>query len=290
MSSRCLKVFVALAGALTTLAFYSDACADEHGSSATTRIAGQTSELRVCADPDNLPYSHQDQSGFENRIARLVAAELHARLTYFWLPQRRAFVRKSLGQNKCDLFIGVPAGFKQLLTTKPYYRSSYVFVARSADPVPLRSFEDMRLANLRIGVQLPGEDLAATPPGYALARRGAIENVVGYTVYGAGPAAQRVVQALERDQLDAALIWGPQAGYFARRSAIALTVTIAHAPSDLPMPFEFAIAMGVRKDASELRDALDAVIEKHRGEIDTILARYGVPRTDRTSTTPEVSW
>jgi mxaJ protein len=243
--------------------------------------AAEAGALRVCADPDNLPYSHADGSGFENRIAALVAGELHRPLEYFWLPLRRGFVRKTMGEGHCDVFIGVPAGFERVLATRPYYRSSYVFVTRATEAHPLRSFDDPRLAQLRIGVQLIGNDLAATPTGHALARHGAVDKVVGFTVYGDGPAAQRMVGALKDGTLDAALIWGPQAGYFASRCTVPLQLARASAPADVAAPFEFDIAMGVRRGDTALRDELDAIIDRRRAEIDAILAAYRVPRTDR---------
>src|SRR3982751_5798389 len=159
-----------------------------------------STQLRVCAEPDNLPFSHADQSGFENRIAEVLAHDLGAKLVYSWQPQRRAFVRKTLGSGLCDAWMGVPAGFERVLTTKPYYRSTYVFVFGAR---PLESFDDPALAALRVGVQLPGNDGAATPAGYALAAKGATENVRGYTVYGEQPAAQRIVEAVARGELDA---------------------------------------------------------------------------------------
>jgi mxaJ protein len=241
--------------------------------------AGDPAPLRVCADPDNLPYSDRHEAGFENRIADVVARRLHRPLQYHWQPQQRGFVRKTLGEGLCDVFVGVPADFDRLLTTRPYYRSSYVFAYRSADPAPLRSFDDPRLRALRIGVQLVGNDLAATPPGHALARAGAVDNVVGYTVLGDGPAASRMVKALAQDRLDAAVLWGPQAGWYARRSQVPLGISIAAAPPGLPLPFEFSIAMGVGRGERGLRDALDGAIEDARAEIDAILEEYSVPRT-----------
>jgi mxaJ protein len=232
-------------------------------------------DLRVCADPDNLPYSHQDESGFENRIASLAAQELGAKLVYLWHPQQRGFVRKTLGADLCELWIGVPSGFERVLTTKPYYRSGYVFVFPKTSV--LTSFDDARLRKLRIGVQLPGNDLAATPPGHALAVRGAIDNVVGFPVMGEGHAAQRIVEAIAKGELDAGLVWGPQAGFFASRRH--LQVSKATAPPELSgMPFEFSISMGVRRGAQALRDELDGVIARRQTDIDAILAEYAVPR------------
>jgi mxaJ protein len=234
-------------------------------------------ELRVCADPDNLPFSDEQERGFENRLARLAADALKADLVYAWLPQRRGFVRKSVGEGLCDVWMGVPAGFERLLTTRPYYRSSYVFI--HPENFPLASFDDSRLKTLRVGVQLPGNDLAATPPGHALAARGIVDNVVGYTVFGEGPAAARIVRALERKELDAAVVWGPQAGYFASRASAPLAISVANAPAELAgLPFQFSIAIGVRRGAVDLRNELDAFLEKRKAHIDEVLAEYAVPR------------
>ena len=246
--------------------------------------AAARSLLRVCADPDNLPLSNADGSGFENRIARLAADDLKRQLTMFWWPQRRGFLRRTLAAGECDVVIGVPAGLERVLTTTPYYRSGYVLVTRADDAAPLASLSDPRLARLRVGVQLIGNDLAATPPGHVLAQRGATQHVVGFTVFGDGPAAERMVHALTERQLDAALIWGPQAGYFAHHAGAALRVKVEPAPAGLALPFEFAIAMGVRRGDEALRDALNRFIERRRADIDAILAEYNVPRTDLTAT------
>jgi len=240
-------------------------------------------ELRVCADPDNLPYSKEDGSGFENRIAQLLARELGAELRYEWLPQIRGYVRKTMGEGLCDVFIGVPKGLDRVATTKPYYRSTYVFVSRSGERAP-RDFADPRLREARVGVQLVGNDLAATPPGHALVRAGATANVRGFTVMGDGPAAQRMVEAVAARRLDVALVWGPQAGYFVKRSAVPLEITKAVAPVEAPdMRFEFSMSMGVRRGDAALLAELDAAIERCRPEIDQILADYAVPRTDAAS-------
>jgi mxaJ protein len=230
-------------------------------------------DLRVCAEPDNLPFSHENQSGFENRIADILARDLSLDLKYEWQPQRRGFVRKTLGADLCDAWMGVPAGFERVMTTKPYYRSTYVFVYGKRR---LQSFESPELKTLRIGVQLPGNDGAATPPGYALAAKGAVQNVRGYPIYGEQPAAERIVEAIARGELDAGVVWGPAAGFFARTQH--LQVTPARAPAELAsMPFEFAIAVGVKRGNRELRDRLDAALERRKSEIDAVLAEFAVP-------------
>jgi mxaJ protein len=235
--------------------------------------------LRVCADPDNLPFSHRDGSGFENRIAQLAAEDLKLPLAYEWLPDRRGFVRKTLGARLCDVIIGVPVGFERAATTRPYYRSSYVFVERDSALPPIRSLGDPRLARMRIGVQLIGNDLAASPPGYVLARQGHTQNVLGYPVPGEQPAAQRAVAAVADGELDGAVLWGPQAGYFASRSTVPMRVAIVAPPASLAaLPFEYSIAMGVRRADGPLRELLDDFIRRRQGDIDRILAGYSVPR------------
>jgi len=235
--------------------------------------AASGAELRVCAEPDNLPFSHENQSGFENRIARILARDMGAGLAFEWQPQRRGFVRKTLGSGLCDVWMGVPAGFERVLTTKPYYRSTYVFVYGAR---PLKSFDDPGLASLRVGVQLPGNDGAATPGGYALAAKGAVENVHGYPIYGEHPAAERIVDAIARGELDAGVVWGPAAGFFARTKH--LGVAPASAPKELEaMPFEFSIAIGVKHGNRELRDQLDAALDRRKSEIRAVLDEFAVP-------------
>lgn len=242
--------------------------------------AAPAREFRVCADPDNAPLSRADGSGFENRIARLVAAEMGAQLRYEWLPLRRGFVRKTMGTGACDVFIGVPKDLGSVLTTRAYYRSSYVFV-NGPDARGIDTFDDGRLVGLRIGVQLVGQDLAATPAGYALAATGHMDNVRGFTVYGDGPAAEREIGAIHRGSLDTALVWGPQAGYFAALATPPLELRIVRPPASVvTAPFEFDIAMGVRRGDVALRDELDAILERRRDDIDAILSQYSVPRTD----------
>jgi mxaJ protein len=245
------------------------------------------STLRVCVDPDNLPYSQAGGGGYEPALAQLLADELKLPLQLHWQPMRRGMVRKTLGDGVCDALLSVPKGLDRLLTTRAYYRSSYVLLTRQADPAPLRSLDDERLARLRIGVQLVGDDLAATPPGHALVQRGAVARVVGFTVDGGsaqdaddgrGPAAQRMAAALVRGQLDAALVWGPQAGWFAAQAQPPLALQVLSAPPGLGLPFEFGMAIGVRRGEAAWRDRLQAALDARQAEIDALLDRWHVPR------------
>lgn len=241
--------------------------------------------LRVCADPNNLPYSNQREEGFENRIAELVAREMGTRVEYAWWAQRRGFVRNTLRAGTCDVIIGVPSSFELALTTRPYYRSSYVFVTRRDRKLDLRSFNDPRLRKLSIGVQLVGDDGANAPPAHALSNRGIIHNVRGYTVYGdhskPDPAAN-IVHAVAKREVDVAVVWGPIAGYYAKKGRQPLTLEPVHPQIEPPfLPFVFDMSMGVRREDTALRDRLDEILKKRSKEIRSILLSYGVPLVER---------
>src|SRR5438093_6954818 len=238
--------------------------------------------LRVCADPNNLPYSNSRQEGFENKIASLIARDLGAHVEYSWWPQRRGFVRNTLRAGACDCIIGVPSNFELALPTQPYYRSSYVFVSRRDRHLDITSLDDRRLEKLKIGVQMIGNDHYNSPPAHALTNRGMIDNIVGYTVYGdyRDPEPGRaIVDAVARGDVDVAIVWGPQAGYFAKHARVALDLRPVNPQIDVPfLPFVFEISMGVRRGDPALRDQLDREIEYRRGDIERILDAYGVPR------------
>jgi mxaJ protein len=237
--------------------------------------------LRVCSDPNNLPFSNEQRQGFENRIAELIARDLGVEITYYWHAQRRGFVRNTLNANRCDVILGVPSSFDLALTTRPYYRSGYVFVTRRDRKIDIDSLDDPRLRELKIGVQMIGDDYASSPPAHALANRGMTRNVVGYSVYGdyrEPSPTRRIVDAVARREVDLSAVWGPTAGFFARQSRVPLRVTPFTPEIDLPfLPFVFDISMAVRRGDTALRDRLDGIIEKRRPEIAKILKDYGVP-------------
>jgi len=240
-------------------------------------------ELRVCADPNNLPFSNERGEGFENKIAELIADELGVTLSYTWWAQRRGFIRNTLNTGLCDLVTGTTNGIEMLRTTLPYYRSGYAFVTRQDGP-KVSSLDDPILHNLRIGIQLVGEDGANPPPSEALARRGIVDNVRGYLVYGdyreQNPAAA-IMDAVAKGEIDVAIVWGPVAGYFAGRESVPLKVALVTPQNDGPrVPMVFDINMGVRRDDPTLRDEINAALSKLRPKIDAVLANYGVPRAD----------
>jgi mxaJ protein len=273
MSSRSRSAAVAAAAAVAFAALFPPAAL---AADAPVR------ELRICADPNNLPFSNRRLEGFENKIAEILARDLGARITYTWWAQRRGFFRNTLKAGLCDVVLGVPTGMERAVPTRPYYRSTYVFVSRADRALDVRSFDDPALRNLRIGVQLAGDDYANTPPAHALTRRRIVGNVVGFTLYGdygkENPPA-RIVEAVARKEIDIAVVWGPLAGYFARRQRVALRIVPVSPAIDRPfLPFVYDIAVGVRRGDDALRNAIDVELERRRSEIDAILDAYGVPR------------
>jgi mxaJ protein len=237
-------------------------------------------QLRVCSDPNNLPFSNDRREGFENALAEILARQLNADLSYTWWPQRRGFLRQTLKAGKCDVVMGVPAGFDPVLTTRPVYRSRYVFVLGPKAPM-LASLDAPALRGLRIGIPLVGDDGANPPPEAALVRRNLIDHARGYVVYGdyrqeSPPSA--LIQAVARGEIDVAIAWGPLAGYYAHRAAPRLRVVPVPAAEAPPgMPFTFDIAIGVRKGDRELRDDLDAALAARRRDVDRLLARFHFP-------------
>jgi quinoprotein dehydrogenase-associated probable ABC transporter substrate-binding protein len=247
----------------------------------TAALGASAPPLRVCADPNNMPFSNAHGDGFENKMAALVARELDRSLVYFWLPQRRGFLRNSLNAGQCDVVMGVPASYGRLQTTHPYYRSSYAFVSRRDRDLRIDSFDAARLRGLKIGIQISGDDYNNPPAAQALAARHLIDNIRGFTVYGdySTPDPQReIVDAVADGRVDVAVVWGPLAGYYARREPTSIDVTpIAAVGGNAVLQFSFDIAMGVRRDDAALRDALNAALARRAAEIRQILHTYGVP-------------
>jgi len=237
--------------------------------------------LRVCADPNNMPFSNRRGEGFENRIAELVARDLHRPLAYYWWPQRRGFIRNSLNAGRCDVVIGVPAQYGVLQPTRPYYRSSYTFVSRRDRRLSIDSFDAPALQSLTIGIQISGDDYNNPPAAQALAARHLVQRIRGFTLYGdySQPDPQRdIVDAVADGRVDIAVVWGPLAGYYARVEPTPLDVRpVAGKETTTASRFSFDIAMGVRRDDTALRQTLDRVIARREADIRQILRSYGVP-------------
>lgn len=237
--------------------------------------------LTACADPNDLPFSNEARQGFENKIAALIAADLHHPLRYVWWSQRRGFARKTLGAGRCDLWLGVAQGMEHVASTQPYYRSTYLFVTRAADPLANLTLDDPRLRERLIGVQLLGSDASNTPPAHALAERGLTANVRGFMIYGDAASSHpsaAILDALVQRQIDVALVWGPQAGYYARHSAVALRLEPVVPDDDPSAPMTYAISMAVRSENAPLRRLIEASLESQAPRIHALLEEYGVPQ------------
>lgn len=235
-------------------------------------------EVRVCAEPDSLPYSSKQEEGFENRIAEIVAQELGAKLRYVWLPQPHTKARDLfIQEGRCDLVMGIPDGHTGFLTSLAYYRTSYIFVYPEGEPYEIDSFDDPDLVNLRIGVQLSGGNMS--PASYALAKRGLIENQMSFApnFEEANPLAG-IVKAVTDRNVDVAIAWGPVAGYFARKQPSALTLVPVRPQIEAPfVPMVASIVMGVRVGDEALRDDLNVALARRWNDIQTVLEEYGVP-------------
>jgi len=251
---------------------------------------GDDRVLRVCEDPNNLPFSNRAGEGFENKIAELFAAELGWKLEYTWFPQRMGFIRNTLrgrepdsDRFKCDLVPGVPVGFELAATTKPYYRSTYALAylkGKGLDgikaPEDLMKLEPAKLKSLKLGV------IGQTPPVDWVLKHGLFEQAVPYQLQSGDPEhypGEIVEKDLVAGAIDVAFVWGPIAGYFAKRATAAEVAVVPFAP-DPAIQFDFRIAMGVRFGEREWRDRIERLIESNRGRIQAILAAYGVPQLD----------
>ena len=242
-------------------------------------LAAEPSVLRVCADPNNLPFSNEQGQGFENKLAELVAGNMGAKLEYAWWTERRSFVKNTLDAGRCDVVMGIPALVDSVDATKPYYRSSYVFVSRHDRNLQVTSLADPRWAQWKIGIHMVGDDYA--PPAAALARRGITKNVIGYSLfgqYGEPNPPRKLIDAVANGDVDVAIIWGPFAGYFAKQENTALDITPVSPAMFLAIPFAYDVSMGVRKGNGALKAQLDRVLQDDSSAVQQILAEYGIPQ------------
>jgi quinoprotein dehydrogenase-associated probable ABC transporter substrate-binding protein len=252
--------------------------------------------LRVCQDPNNLPFSNIKGEGIENKIAELFGKALGLPVTYYSFPQRLAFIRNTLKfklpdeDYPCDIVIGVPAGYDQVSVTKPYYRSTYALVfpkGKGMDQVA--SAEDFlkldaaKLSKLRIGIY------DRSPASDWLNKHELVEQGVPYKIMNADPAqypGEIIEKDLAQGKLDVAIVWGPIASYFARRVK---TPALAVVPmkSEPGVKFDYQMAMGVRYGEREWKQQIEGLIESKRSEIQAILKEYGVPIVDASYEAPK---
>jgi mxaJ protein len=237
--------------------------------------------LRVCADPDNMPFSNQKGEGYENKIAELIARTWDSQLQYVWWPIRRGYFRM-LNGTYCDVVIESPAGLDMAGATKPYYRSGYAFVSRKGSGLEdISSLADPRLKKLRIGVNLfVSSDGEHSPPEMALSRHGVVGNLKGYnTSYDENIRPEDIINGVAKKEVDLAIVWGPMAGYFVKKSPVPLVVTPISPEVDSAsgFPMQYNIGMAVRRRDHELRDSLQTFMDQHQAEIQAVLKDYSVP-------------
>ena len=251
--------------------------------------------LRVCQDPNNLPFSNTRGEGIENRIAEVFGKALGLPVAYYSFPQRLAFIRNTLryklpGQDyPCDIVMGVPAGFDQVSATKPYYRSTYAMVfAKGKGLDGVKSSADFlaldraKLNALRIGVY------DRSPASDWLSKHGLVDRGVPYKMMDADPQqypGQIIENDLAADKIDVAIVWGPIAGYFAKRVK-SPQLTVVPMKSEPGVRFDYPMAMGVRYGEREWKQQVESLLESRRAEIQAILEEYGVPLVDESFAAP----
>ncbi len=232
------------------------------------------SSFRVCADPANMPFSNEAGEGFENAIAELIAAEIGRPVSYTWFPQATGFVRKTLSEARCDVIIGFAQGHELVLNTNHYYTSAYAIVVSADGPLAgVDALSDPRLSDAKLGI------IAGTPPASHLARHGLIGRARPYSLVvdrRYESPAEKMVADLEAGEIDAAILWGPIAGFFAKQSDTALTVTPLLKEEGAPRLF-FRVTMGVRQGELRWKRELNSLIRRNQDKINEILIGFGVP-------------
>ncbi len=226
-----------------------------------------------------MPFSNERREGFENKLADLIAANLGATLEYTWWSERKSYVKNTLDQGRCDLLLGVPTSLDSVTASRPYYRSTYVFISRQDAGLHIVSLADPRLEKWRIGIQVVGDDYA--PPAYALAHRGITKNVIGFNLfgeYGEQNPSRKIIEAVEDGAVDVAIVWGPPAGYFGKRAKIPLDIRPVSPPMFLAVPFTYDISLGVRKGDEAFKQKLDGILNSQATAIHQLLSDYGVPQ------------
>ena len=234
--------------------------------------------LRVCADPNNMPFSNEKQEGFENKIADLYAKQLGKEVAYTWYPQATGFVRNTLGAHKCDVIIGFPQGDEIVQNTNPYYRTVYALVFKPGVGLDgVETLSDERLKGKRLGV------VAGTPPSDHLVRNGLMPRAKPYPLMvdtRVDSSARAMIDDIEAGEIDAGVLWGPMAGYFARQTTTPLQVVpLIHEQGGPRLAYN--ITMGVRASDQEWKRLLNRMIRTDQEAVDDILRGFGVPLLDQ---------
>ncbi|HEX7426757.1 MAG TPA: quinoprotein dehydrogenase-associated putative ABC transporter substrate-binding protein, partial [Mycobacterium sp.] len=232
--------------------------------------------LRVCADPDNMPFSNQAGDGFENKIAEFLAQTWNSKLEYVWWPVRRGFFSRGLNGRYCDVAITAPAGLDMAGVTEPYFRSSYVIVYRKDSGLDISSLDDPKLKQLKIGVNLLNADAENTPPAMALSSHGVVGTLVGFgTFYSEGGLRpEDIINAVVDSTIDVAIVWGPVAGYFAKTARVPLVLRALPDDSLSGIPFSFSLGLATRRRETVMRDSLQKFVDAKRPELQKILEQF----------------
>ncbi|KQO78343.1 rare earth element methanol dehydrogenase accessory protein XoxJ [Methylobacterium sp. Leaf88] len=235
-----------------------------------------TDTLRVCGDPGNMPFSERKEDGFENRIAAIIADELKVKIRYYWLTQGPGFVRNTLGTGLCDLIIGSAAGGELVQHSNPYYRSAYTLVTRTGELDGVTRLDDPKLKGKSIGV------IGGTPPVNRMGEVGLVSSMKAYAPYQLDPARKHqtvsaeVIADLAEKRIDAAILWGPAAGWLAKHSGVPMTVVPLLQEPDRP-PLTFRIALGVRLEENDWKRTLNTILRKRRADIEKVLRDFDIP-------------
>jgi len=233
--------------------------------------------LRVCADPRNLPFSNEKGEGFENKLAELFAEKLQKKLDYMYFPQATGFVRMTLAAHRCDVIMGFPQGDDLVQGTNPYYRTAYALVAKQGSGLDdITTLEDSRLKGKRIGI------IAGTPPATNMAANGLMMNAKPYPLMidtRFDSSAVAMIDDLRSGEIDAGVLWGPMAGYYAKQASPPLHVTPLTKETSGPK-LAYRIGMGVRPADQNWKRLLNRLIQENQPAINKILLDYGVPLLD----------
>jgi quinoprotein dehydrogenase-associated probable ABC transporter substrate-binding protein len=263
--------------ALTILLTFGVAALAAGAAGAADRVeAVDRSALRVCADPHSLPFSDDRGGGFENKIAELLAKDLKVPVRYTWYPDSVGFLRNTLDARRCDLVMGIVAGADMVLSTNPYYRSSYVIASRRRANLDIDSLRDPRLKGLRIGL------IAGTPPADIIAGQGLMTRVRSYQLVVDSRFDQpgkTMIDDLAKGEIDVAVLWGPIAGYYAKQRGDTLKVTPLLKETKTER-MDFYITMGVRPNENDWKNEINRLIRANRDAIVAILRDYGIPLLD----------
>ena len=273
---RRLLISLLAAAATITWRDFAAAQSDNEGLDLSIELV-DPKVLRVCADPRNLPFSNEKVEGFENKLAELLAAKLQKKIDYMYFPQATGFVRMTLGAHRCDVIMGFPQGDDLVQGTNPYYRTAYALISKPGSGLEeITTLKDARLKGKHIGI------VAGTPPATNMAVNGLMANAKPYPLMidtRVDSSAEAMINDLNKGEIDAAILWGPMAGFYAKKSSPPLHVTPLVQEKSGPQ-LVYRIGMGVRRADQNWKRLLNRLIQENQGEINRILMDYGVPLLD----------